>query len=89
LQEGDDLEIKDDYMITVNYEAWQPGREDSVDSTYVIGEPFRYRVGRRIPIRGFEDCVRSMRRNEVAKFYVEPERAFKPLNSYDGPVHVR
>jgi FKBP-type peptidyl-prolyl cis-trans isomerase 2 len=89
LQKGDDLEIKDDYLVMVDYEMEQPGFKRPVDSTYEHERPLLFRTDRNVVLQGFNECVKSMRRDEVAEFYLEPERAFKMLGHSDVVVNKR
>lgn len=76
IQDGEGEERPDDgYEVTVHYTGtFEDGKE--FDSSHSRGSPFNFTLGTGSVIKGWEIAVKTMKRNEIAKFSLPPELAY-------------
>lgn len=76
IREGEGDEHPDDgYEVTVHYTGtFEDGKE--FDSSHNRGSPFNFTLGTGSVIKGWEEAVKTMRRNEIAEFGIPPELAY-------------
>lgn len=72
--DGDDSPVDGD-EVTVHYTGqFEDGNE--FDSSHVRGSPFNFTVGTGSVIKGWEIAIKTMKRNELAKFSIPSEYAY-------------
>ena len=62
--------------VTIHYNLWFEGQDESYDSTFVRGIPEKYKIndGRLLP--GLEEAIATMKLKEKARFLIQPDYAF-------------
>lgn len=76
IKEGEgDERPEDGYEVTVHYTGtFEDGKE--FDSSRSRGSPFNFTIGTGSVIKGWDEALKTMRRNEVAEFGIPPELAY-------------
>lgn len=87
LAEGSGPEAASGKRVEVHYTAWlESGKK--VDSSYDKNETFRFTMGRRQVIPGWEAGMLGMQVGEIRRFTIEPEQAYGEKGKANVPPNA-
>ncbi|EFN78601.1 FK506-binding protein 6 [Harpegnathos saltator] len=66
-------------QVTVHYIGYFEDNDEPFDSSYASGKPRTLRLGQNIIIPGLEIAICSMRKHEVAVFWLHPDYAYRAI----------
>lgn len=78
-QEGIGEVIPYNAQVTIHYLGYFEDNDEPFDSSYSSGKPRTLRLGQNLVISGLEIGICSMKKHEIAVFWIHPDYAYKAM----------